>query len=570
MNNDQVGKYRLIVKLGEGGMASVYLSVVPGPAGVNKLLVVKLLKPELAKDTDFISMFVNEARLATRLNHANVVTTYEVGIDGTEHYLAMEYLDGQPLNSILRKTRRVEMPLDIHVRILADTLAGLEYAHTLTDFDGTHLAVVHRDISPQNIFVTYDGQAKVVDFGIAKAAGAVSTTQSGVFKGKLSYIAPEQVAGEPVDHRADLFSVGVMLWEAMANRRFVQGDSQSVIVARRMAGSEPRIREVLPDADPELADICDRALARDPAHRFASARQFQDALEGFLDRFSRRVGRREVGDLVSTLFHTERAKIRAAIDEQIKLLLKMTSTTLQRTALDMDVGPNGEPTALQPAVARRERNAVPTLPPVDTGAGASNVGSGTFNAATISSSNQPAVATPPRKDRWVLPGLAVLTLLAVGSVGALVVTMKSQATSGSNSANTTTAQASSTAPSSKEAADRIGVRIEFPSGATAKLDGVELTKNPFVAKVERDGSMHKLEVSAAGMATKTLMITYDQEVSETIALEAAPAADASASASPSASPSTTAWSTRPTARASTTTSGKRTPLRIDEEDPYKK
>jgi serine/threonine protein kinase len=278
-----LGKYRIIAKLGQGGMATVFLSVVPGPMGVNKLLVIKVLRDELSSDADFLSMFLNEARLAARLNHANVVHTYEVGVAGQHHFLAMDYLDGQPLHALLRKASRARMPLDVHVRILADMLAGLDYAHTLKDFDGTPLHVVHRDVSPQNAFVTYDGQVKLVDFGIAKAAGAASTTQSGVFKGKLAYVAPEQAAGDPVDARADLFSVGVMLWEAIAARRFAHGESQTALLAKRLSGTEPRIRDVVPDADLELADICDRAMAHDARRTASRPRgELHDALESLL------------------------------------------------------------------------------------------------------------------------------------------------------------------------------------------------------------------------------------------------------------------------------------------------
>jgi eukaryotic-like serine/threonine-protein kinase len=345
MQNDRVGKYRIIAKLGQGGMATVYLSIVPGPAGFNKLLVVKLLKEELVHDPDFLSMFLNEARLAARLNHANVVHTYEVGTDGDQQFLVMDYLDGQPLHAILRRVRREKMPLDVHVRILADMLAGLHYAHTLTDFDGTPLHVVHRDVSPQNVFVTYDGQVKVVDFGIAKAAGATSTTQSGVFKGKMSYVAPEQAGGDTIDARADIFSVGVMLWEAMAGRKFAQGDGQGAVLARRLAGAEPRIRDVVPDADPELAEICDRAMAHKKEDRYANALEFRDALENFLERFSRRIGSREVGEFVTQLFADERAQIRQIIDEQMKRVLRETSQALPLPMLDLHTS-SGDPTPL--------------------------------------------------------------------------------------------------------------------------------------------------------------------------------------------------------------------------------
>ncbi|HTJ81058.1 MAG TPA: serine/threonine-protein kinase, partial [Polyangiaceae bacterium] len=419
--NDRIGKYRIIAKLGQGGMATVYLSVVPGPAGVNKLLVVKLLKEDLADDADFISMFVNEARLATRLNHANVVTTYEVGLEGRHHFLAMEYLDGQPLHSILRKATRAKMPLDIHVRILADMLAGLDYAHTLKDFDGTPLSVVHRDVSPQNVFVTYDGQVKVVDFGIAKAAGAASTTQSGVFKGKLAYVAPEQAGGGVIDARADLFSVGVMLWEAIAGRRFAQGDGQTAILARRLAGTEPRIRDIVPDADPELADICDAAMGHEPHHRFATARAFQDALEGFLDRFSRRVGRREVGDLVSNLFADEREKIREIIDEQLKRVMRETSTALPMPTIDMhpSVLDHTPITAADnPRLRAAQQPEIANLPTVvelgpgsASGSHPSHTGTGgTLVAAHISQGPPPRVGSRGHGVLYALAGVALLSV----------------------------------------------------------------------------------------------------------------------------------------------------------------
>jgi eukaryotic-like serine/threonine-protein kinase len=528
MQADRVGKYRIIALLGQGGMASVFLSVVPGPVGVNKLLVVKLLRDELSGDEDFVAMFLNEARLAARLNHANVVHTYEVGVEGGRHFLAMDYLDGQPLHALLRKASRAGMPLDVHVRILAETLAGLHYAHTLADFDGTPLRVVHRDVSPQNVFVTYDGQVKVVDFGIAKAAGAATNTQSGVFKGKLSYVAPEQAAGNPVDARADVFSVGVMLWEAIAGRRFAQGETQSEVLGRRLSGREPRIREVVPMADPELADVCDRATAFDPAARYASAQDLRDALEAYLDRSSRRVGAREVGGFVSGLFAEDREKIRGIIDDQMKRLQRETNSTLPMPTLDVYPGAR-DPTPItsvenraaaeRAAAALRSTGSGPAAQ--DGGTGSVSRSQGTLVAANISQAPPPGGTTA----RALLIALAVV---AVAVAGALAVVLLTKSPPAPQLATTTTSTASAADPS------QIQLSITFgPPGAIAKLDGVPLAESPFVAHARRDGSMHRIDVEGPGLKPETRMVSYEKDVLVSVSLQAgepAPAPTSTASA----------------------------------------
>ncbi|HTJ83460.1 MAG TPA: serine/threonine-protein kinase, partial [Polyangiaceae bacterium] len=314
MTHERIGKYRIIAKLGQGGMARVLLTMAEGPHGFNKLLVVKELKDDLAHDPEFLTMFLDEARIAARLNHPNIVLTYEVGNEGARYWIAMEYLEGQPLNAVFRRLGRKNIPLEIHLRILADVLAGLEHAHKLADFDGSPLDIVHRDISPQNIFVTYEVQVKVVDFGIAKAAGASSTTKEGILKGKISYIAPEQARCEPVDRRSDLFAVGVMLWEAVAGRRLVQKEDEMSILARRMSGKDPRVRDAVPDVPAEIAAICDRAMAPSPDDRFQSAREFREVLERYLAQSDFRVGPKEVGQLVTDAFDDERVRIKAILE----------------------------------------------------------------------------------------------------------------------------------------------------------------------------------------------------------------------------------------------------------------
>ncbi len=537
MQAQRIGKYHIIAQLGQGGMATVFLSVLPGPGGFNKLLVVKLLKDDLAQDADFLAMFLNEARLAARLDHANVVHTYEVGFEEGRPFLVMDFLDGQALHAVLRKASRAGVPLDVHVRILADTLAGLHYAHTLADFDGTPIRVVHRDVSPQNVFVTYDGQVKVVDFGIAKATGAASNTQSGVFKGKLAYVAPEQASGEPVDARADVFAVGVMLWEAMAGRRFAQGESQTAVMARRLSGREPRIREVVPDADPELADICDRALAHEPRDRYASALEMREALEGFLDRFSRRVGAREVGEFVSRLFVDEREKIRVVIDEQIKRLQRETSTVLPMPTLDVFPGAR-DPTPITTVESRAAAERLLAR------------SQGTLAAANISQ----APPTGRGAGSTTLIGLVVLALALAGGLAAVLLVK--------GSAKTSAAEAGSAAPSAAPAAAQIKLSITFgPAGATAKLDGVPLVESPFVAQVRRDGTMHRIDVEGPGLEPEMRMVSFEKDVVVNVSLKPK-APEPAATAAPKPEPSTTAASP---GKAKTVK-----PARgIDEKDPYK-
>lgn len=301
----QIGRYEVITLLGEGGMARVYLTVNHGPGGFNKLAVLKQILPQYASDANFVAMFLDEARLAARLHHPNIVQTFDVAEHGGNYVLAMEYLDGLALSSIYRRIHPKVIPLETHLWVLIQILSGLHYAHTLCDYDGTPLGVVHRDVNPANVLITFSGEVKLLDFGVAKARGALAVATERNIKGKPAYCAPEQLWGGEPDARADIFAVGVMLWEVLAGRRFNRSKSLSEAAKTRLSGKEPMIREVCPDIDPGLADICDRAMARNPEQRFATAAELGSELQAQLDKRNGN-GRQILVEKLNEVFSEER------------------------------------------------------------------------------------------------------------------------------------------------------------------------------------------------------------------------------------------------------------------------
>jgi eukaryotic-like serine/threonine-protein kinase len=315
----QLGRYRLVATLGQGGMGTIWLAVAGGLGEFRKLLVVKELRQDLTRNHRFVGMFLDEAKIAARLSHPNVVQTLEAGQEHERYFLAMEFLDGQPLSDVLqRAVKDPRITLGVRLRILCDALAGLHYAHELRDYDGTDLQIVHRDISPHNIFVTYDGQVKVVDFGIAKAADAGSFTQPGVFKGRFAYASPEQIKGQPVDRRADIFAMGVVLWESVAVKRFAKGKPSQESLDARLAGAEPRLSQALPSIEPLLAEICDRAMEVEPGKRYATAEELRLALEQYLFVSGERVDTAVIAAVMQSAFAAERATMHRMIHNHLK------------------------------------------------------------------------------------------------------------------------------------------------------------------------------------------------------------------------------------------------------------
>lgn len=275
----QVGKYQLLDRIGTGGMAEVHLARVLGAAGFEKLVVVKRLLPALAEEEDYVTQFVDEARLAATFSHANIVSTFDFGEADGSYYIAMEYVEGKNLRRIqdVLARRGKHIPESVAIHIASEVCRGLEYAHTRRDASGNGLNVVHRDISPQNVVVSYGGDVKVLDFGIAKSNAREFRTQAGIVKGKLRYMAPEQVANEPIDGRADLFAAGVMLWELLYGKRPMPELPDTELVEWVRLGKF-ELPVGVPPANPELQAILDKALAIDPEQRYQTCGDFARAL----------------------------------------------------------------------------------------------------------------------------------------------------------------------------------------------------------------------------------------------------------------------------------------------------
>ncbi len=315
-------------------MADVFLAMVTGPegSGFSKLEVVKRLRQNLAEDPDFVSMLLDEARISARLNHPNVVQLFEVGVVGESYYLAMEYLEGQPLYRVQQRARvaSAEWPLGSQLRIVADVLAGLHHAHELADYDGSPLNVVHRDINPQNVFLTYGGHVKVVDFGIAKAAGRANETRQGIVKGKLRYMAPEQAMGAAIDRRADVFAAGLLLWEAIIGTRYWGNKPENEIATALIAGrfvASPRA--VKPDVPEDLDRICVTALAHAPHGRYPTADAFKGDLDAYIAAAEISGERTELGAFVGRLFAKERALLKAIVERAGRHAAPVNIETLQ-------------------------------------------------------------------------------------------------------------------------------------------------------------------------------------------------------------------------------------------------
>jgi hypothetical protein len=391
------GRYTLLDRLGAGGMAEVFLALSAGPFDAKKLVV---LKRPRETTSEYVGMFMDEARLAMRLNHPNVVQTYEVGMEQGEIFLAMEYLEGQPLHRVVAEMRRNDTALT-HVqaaRIAADALAGLHYAHELADYDGTPLQIVHRDVSPHNVFVTYEGQIKVVDFGIAKATMNQVLTNVGSVKGKLAYMAPEHARSQLVDRRSDVFAMGIILWELVAKRRLVTGATSADVLEGLLTMDFPPLSCEVADVHPILEAIAMRALQRDPSDRYATARDMREALESYIGVAKEQGRASDLGRIVGGLF----APAREQMSTKIRAHMQASASSQNRAAAPRELG-----------------TAVTSI--VDMGADVGAAGGDTNGPAIVT---PPVVAERPRKERRTVLAALGLALGLLALMALLILTRR--------------------------------------------------------------------------------------------------------------------------------------------------
>lgn len=277
----QYGKFLLLDRIARGGMAELCRAKIVGFQGFEKLIAIKKILPHLADQEEFVSAFIDEARLAAFLQHRNIVQIFDFGEIAGSYFIAMEYLSGQPLRTLMNLARKSNspLPLGIILFIVAEICAGLDYAHKLKNFSGEALNIIHRDIGPQNVFLTYDGQVKIIDFGIARATSHNTATTDGSLKGKVAYMSPEQAGGGKIDHRSDLFSVGIILYELATGKHLYAGEDSKQQLAMAVSGGFVPARQINDTLPPLLYEILDRALALEAEDRYQSAEELRGDLE---------------------------------------------------------------------------------------------------------------------------------------------------------------------------------------------------------------------------------------------------------------------------------------------------
>jgi serine/threonine-protein kinase len=384
------GRFEILGRIAFGGMAEIFLGRESTSVGASRLLAIKRILPHVAEDPKFVEMFLDEARLAIQLSHPHICHIYEFGdLDGS-YFIAMEWISGAPLGKVLRRARASGgLPPELAVRIIASTAEALHYAHTARDANGAPLSIVHRDVTPHNIMVSYDGRVKLLDFGIAKAEGASTKTEAGVVKGKFAYMSPQQCLGKNIDARADIFALGICLYETLTGKSLYQRGTDYETMKAVIEDPVPSLRAELPDASEALDAIVRKALSKSPEGRYASAGAMQNALEDWLASTGKAVTSSKLAELMEKLF-----------DDDIKRGPLVDSTPFGMSFSRQRPGGVSETGGHRPITGSGPRVQTGSGPRVQTGSGARvQTGSGPRAPGEQFDSSPPtAVASPKARN----------------------------------------------------------------------------------------------------------------------------------------------------------------------------
>jgi serine/threonine-protein kinase len=396
----RVGRYTVLSHLASGGMAELFIARQEAMGGFEKQVVLKILQPRYARNSRVVQMFLDEARLAAKLNHPAIVHVYDVADEGGLRYIAMEYIHGETIADIVKRGMEADryLPLEHAVHIARQTAAGLAYAHERREPDGRVWRIVHRDVSPTNILVTYEGQTELVDFGIARAQDELRE-ETGILPGKASYMSPEQVRGEAVDHRSDIFALGIILYELTLCQRLYRGQAEAVM--KRIVGERVQPPTAIKrDYPPALEQIVMRALEKRPEDRYQSAQEMHDELEEFLSESGLRSGNRRVAIYLNELFATDAAGDGAqAADDGEELDFD------RRAPLSMRIEPAVEVLNTAPPVRISRPEAVAPQRPV---------------AAAAAAPPELTPAPPRPRGGWIL----LATFLLLGIAAMVILTLR--------------------------------------------------------------------------------------------------------------------------------------------------
>ncbi|MCK9463200.1 MAG: serine/threonine protein kinase, partial [Proteobacteria bacterium] len=343
------GKYYLLDRISVGGMAEVFKAKAFGVEGFERLIAVKRILPSIAEDEEFITMFIDEAKIAVQLTHANIAQIFDLGKVGDSYFIALEYVAGKDLRAMFDRMRKLgqSLPIPMAAYVTMKICEGLDYAHNKKDAAGRDLNLVHRDVSPQNVLISYDGEVKIIDFGIAKAAGKAGKTQAGILKGKFGYMSPEQVRGLPLDRRSDIFAVGICLWELLTGERLFVGESDfSTLEKVRNVEIVPpsKYNKRIPE---ELEKIILRILSREVEDRYQSAMDLHDDLQSWMYTSGNFFARKDLSAFMAETFRDDIEKM-AATDEGIADLARSTVPPPPRVARPTATGVPARPGAPPP------------------------------------------------------------------------------------------------------------------------------------------------------------------------------------------------------------------------------